>query len=110
MSKQPKGVKGPLVFSAVLGVIAGIATMIFSTGGGTRELRVDLGLTAAGIAFIVSLVISAMLLMTEKPNDEHLGKGTGINRSSAKIRGGAANLDEHGNPRKAQPKNDDGAS
>ncbi|GAB3533169.1 hypothetical protein GCM10027403_06640 [Arthrobacter tecti] len=112
MSKQPRGVKGPLVFSAVLGVIAGIATMIFATGGGTEELRVDLGITAAGIAFIASLVISAMLLMTAKPNADHLGKGTGVNRSSAKIRGGAANLDEHGNPRGTKPRNnndDDGA-
>lgn len=109
MSKQVKGVKGPLIFSAVLAAIAGAATMVFATGGGTRELRVDLGLTAAGIAFIASLVISALLLMTEKPNEEHLGKGAGINRSSAKIRGGAANLDEHGNPRNSQPKNDGGA-
>jgi hypothetical protein len=108
VSKQVQGVKGPLIFSAVLAAIAGIATMVFSTGGGTRELRVDLGLTAAGIAFIASLVISALLLMTEKPNADHLGKGTGINRSSSKIRGGAANLDEHGNPRGARPENDGG--
>ncbi|WP_323959808.1 hypothetical protein [Arthrobacter sp. JZ12] len=107
MSTQPKGVKGPLIFSAVLAAIAGIATMVFSTGGGTRELRIDLGLTAAGIAFIASLLISALLLMTEKPNDEHLGKGTGINRSSAKIRGGASNLDEHGRPRGTDAKNND---
>ena len=107
MSKQLKGVKGPLIFSAVLAAVAGIATMVFATGGGTRELRVDLGLTAAGIAFIASLVISALLLMTEKPNADHLGKGTGINRSTSKIRGGAANLDEHGNPRGTKPKPDD---
>ena len=50
MSKQVKGVKGPLIFSAVLAAIAGIATMVFATGGGTRELRVDLGLTAAAVA------------------------------------------------------------
>lgn len=106
MSKQPKGVKGPLIFSAVLGAIAGACTMVFATGGGTRELRLDLGLTAAGIAFIASLVISAMLLMTEKPNADHLGKGSGINRSSAKNRGGAGNLDEHGNPRGSRAKND----
>lgn len=110
MSKQVKGVKGPLIFSAVLAAVAGIATMVFATGGGTRELRIDLGLTAAGIAFIVSVVISALLLMTEKPNDEQLGKGAGINRSSSKMRGGAANLDEHGNPRGANPTtNDDDA-
>ncbi|WP_309072355.1 hypothetical protein [Arthrobacter sp.] len=109
MSKQVKGVKGPLIFSAVLAAVAGAATMVFATGGGTREPRIDLGLTAAGIAFIASLVISALLLMTEKPNDDHLGKGTGINRSSSKIRGGAANLDEHGNPRGTNPHNGDNA-
>ncbi|GAA2174064.1 hypothetical protein GCM10009784_10840 [Arthrobacter parietis] len=107
MSKQVKGVKGPLIFSAVLAAIAGIATMVFATGGGTRELRVDLGLTAAGIAFIASMVICALLLMTEKPNEDHLGKGTGINRSSSKIPGGSANLDEHGNPRGTKPKSTD---
>lgn len=78
------GIKAPLAFSAVLAVVAGVATSIFATGGGSRELRVDLGLTAAGIAFIVSLVISAMLIMAETPNAEHLSKGSGINRSSAK--------------------------
>jgi hypothetical protein len=103
VSSQVKGVKGPLIFSAVLAAIAGAATMVFATGGGTRELRIDLGLTAAGIAFIASLVISALLLMTEKPNAEHLGKGTGVNRSSAKMKRGAANLDEHGNPRGTGP-------
>ncbi|MHA7240523.1 hypothetical protein [Arthrobacter sp. TMS1-12-1] len=77
------GIKAPLVFSAALAVVAGVATSIFSTGGGSKELRMDLGLTAAGIAFIVSLVICAMLMMAETPNAEHLGKGSGVNRSSA---------------------------
>lgn len=96
---QPSGprdlrtsVKGPLAFSAVLAVVAGVATTIFATGGNSRELRLDLGLTAAGIAFIVSLVFAAMLLMTEKPNDESLGKGSGINRSADKIPGGAGTV------------------
>ncbi len=100
MSKKPKGVAGPLAFSAVLGVVAGIAVMVFSTGGGTRELRVDLGLTAGGIAFIASLVISAMLLMTEKPNDDQLGKGSGVNRSSAAPRTGSAERGDHRTPRR----------
>lgn len=78
------GIKAPLVFSAALAVVAGVATSIFATGGGSNELRVDLGLTAGGIAFIVSLVICAMLMMAETPNAEHLSKGSGINRSSAK--------------------------
>ena len=78
------GIKAPLLFSAALAVIAGVATSIFATGGGSRVLRVDLGLTAAGIAFIASLVICAMLMMAETPNPEHLGKGSGVNRSSAR--------------------------
>ena len=78
------GIKAPLVFSAALAVVAGVATAIFATGGGSKELRVDLGLTAAGIAFIASLVICAMLMMAETPNAEHLSKGSGINRSTAK--------------------------
>jgi hypothetical protein len=77
------GIKAPLVFSAALAVVAGVATSIFATGGGTRVLRIDLGLTAAGIAFIASLVICAMLMMAETPNADHLSKGSGINRSSA---------------------------
>lgn len=84
-------VKGPLLFSAVLAVIAGAAVTVFASGGSVNEPRLDLGVTAAGIAFIVSLVIAAMLSMSEKPNEEHLGKGSGINLSSAKIPGGAAN-------------------
>lgn len=77
------GIKAPLVFSAVLALVAGVATSIFATGGGSKELRVDLGLTAAGIAFIVSLVICAMLMMAETPNAEHLSQGSGVHRSSA---------------------------
>jgi hypothetical protein len=78
------GIKAPLVFSAVLAVVAGTATSIFATGGGSKVLRVDLGITAAGIAFITSLVICAMLMMAETPNAGHLSEGSGINRSSAK--------------------------
>lgn len=99
-SQARSSVKAPLIFSAVLAVVAGIATMIFATGGGAKELRWDLGFTAAGIAFIVSLVFSAMLMMTEKPNEESLGQGTGINRSSAKIPGGAGSIGRDGKPAK----------
>lgn len=77
------GIKAPLVFSAVLAVVAGVATAVFATGGGAQVLRIDLGLTAAGIAFIASLVICAMLMMAESPNPEHLSQGSGVNRSSS---------------------------
>ena len=46
--------------------------------------RFDLAFTAAGIAFIVTLVIAAMLSMSYKDNAEHLGKGSGVNLSSSK--------------------------
>lgn len=90
--QKRNSVKAPLIFSAVLAVIAGIATMIFATGGGEKELRVDLGFTAAGIAFIASVLICSLLLMTEKPNPDHLSEGSGVNRSSAKIPGGAGSV------------------
>ena len=90
--QKRNSVKAPLVFSAVLAVIAGVTTMVFATGGATKELRLDLGLIAAGIAFIASLLISSLLLMTEKPNAEHLSEGSGINRASAKIPGGAGSV------------------
>ncbi|MBO0896970.1 MULTISPECIES: hypothetical protein [Arthrobacter] len=90
--QKRNSVKAPLIFSAVLAVIAGVATMIFATGGAEKELRVDLGLTAAGIAFIASLLICSLLLMTEKPNPDHLSEGSGVHRSSAKIPGGAGSI------------------
>ncbi|MER1994910.1 MAG: hypothetical protein ABTA24_00215 [Arthrobacter sp.] len=97
--------KAPLVFSAVLAVIAGITTMIFATGGATKELRLDLGLTAMGIAFIASLLISSLLLMTEKPNPDHLSEGSGVHRTSAKIPGGAGSVGAPA-PRTAAPGDD----
>lgn len=90
--QQRNSVKAPLIFSAVLAVIAGIATMIFATGGAEKELRWDLGLTAVGIAFIASLLVSSLLLMTEKPNPDHLSEGSGVHRSSASIPGGAGSV------------------
>ena len=90
--QKRNSVKAPLIFSAVLAVIAGIATMIFATGGGEKELRVDLAFTAAGIAFIASVLICSLLLMTEKPNPDHLSEGSGIHRSSAQIPGGAGSV------------------
>lgn len=89
-------VKGPLIFSAVLAVIAGFFTMIFSTGGAGNELRWDLGITAAGIAFIASLLLVAVLTMASKENPDHLSEGSGVNRVSSKIPGGAGSV---GKPR-----------
>ena len=80
--KPRTSVKGPLMFSAFWAVLAFVATLIFASGGTAKAPRFDLAFTAAGIAFIVILVVIAMLSMGHKPNDEHLGKGSGINLSS----------------------------
>nr|WP_246279676.1 hypothetical protein [Psychromicrobium silvestre] len=90
MSSKIKGVKGPLIFSAVLAAIAGVVTVFFATGGtgGTvstgsaRIIRFDLGAIAFGITFIVCLVVCAMLLMTHKENPEELSEGSGVNLRS----------------------------
>ncbi|WP_285243492.1 hypothetical protein [Pseudarthrobacter sp. fls2-241-R2A-127] len=76
-------VKGPLMFSAFWAVVAFVAVLIFASGGSARTPRFDLAFTAGGIAFIVTLVVAAMLSMSYKENAEHLGKGSGVNLSSA---------------------------
>lgn len=105
--KLRTSVKGPLMFSAFWAVIAFVAVVIFASGGSARAPRFDLAFTAAGIAFIVTLVIAAMLAMSHKDNADYLGKGSGVNLSSApkKSHGfGApgpqdpASPDESGNP------------
>ena len=75
-------VKGPLVFSAVLGLIGGFVAAITSSGGTENPLRIDIGLIAFGVFFIVSLVVVAMLQLASRENPEHLGQGSGVNRSS----------------------------
>jgi hypothetical protein len=86
-------VKGPLMFSAFWAVLAFFAILIFASGGSAKTPRFDLAFTGAGIAFIVTLVLAAMLSMSYKDNAEHLGKGSGVNLSSrrpAPSRGGHA--------------------
>lgn len=88
--KGPRGgsrtdVKGPLILSAVLAVVVFVAVAIFAGGGTDNGLRLDLAFIAAGIAFIATLVVSATLMIVEKPNDPHLGQGSGVNRSSAAL-------------------------
>ncbi|HJW01348.1 MAG TPA: hypothetical protein VJ617_19840 [Arthrobacter sp.] len=82
--KMRTSVKGPLMFSAFWAVLAFFAVLIFASGGSSRAPRFDLAFTGAGIAFIVTLVIAAMLSMSYKDNAEHLGKGSGVNLSSAR--------------------------
>ena len=101
--KLRTSVKGPLMFSAFWAVLAFVATLIFASGGSAKTPRFDLAFIAAGIAFIVILVVLAMLSMGHKPNDEQLGKGSGVNLSSRPSGHGA----HGGHP--AQPGPDAGA-
>lgn len=73
----------PVIISAVLAAAAGLAVAVFSTGGTEREFRWELGVATACITFIVSLLMFLLLIVTARPNPEHLGKGTGIKRSSS---------------------------
>ncbi len=82
--KLRTSVKGPLMFSAFWAALAFVSVLVFASGGSAKPLRFDLAFTGAGIAFIVTLVIAAMLSMSYKENAEHLGKGSGVNLSSAK--------------------------
>ena len=77
-------VKGPLMFSAFWGVVAFFGVLIFASGGSARSPRFDLAFIGGGTAFIVILVVLAMLSMSHKDNTEHLGKGSGVNLSSKK--------------------------
>ncbi len=89
-------VKGTLMFSAFWAVVMFFGVLIFASGGSARSPRFDLAFIGAGIAFIVILVVAAMLSMSYKDNAEHLGKGSGVNLSSKPTPSG------HGGP-SAQP-------
>lgn len=84
--KKPwhQSIKAPLIFSLVLGFVAGMVAMISSTGGSEKELRVDIGLTAFGIAFVASLLVISVMTMAGKDNPSEMGTGSGVNRSSDK--------------------------
>ncbi|RZU63038.1 hypothetical protein [Zhihengliuella halotolerans] len=87
MANQPKkswkqSIKAPLIFSLVLGLIAGTVVTITATGGRDNDVRFDIGLVAFGIAFIASLLLTSLLIMASKDNPKGLGEGSGVNRSS----------------------------
>ncbi|AMB42239.1 hypothetical protein IG195_08180 [Arthrobacter sp. TES] len=96
--KMRTSVKGPLVFSAFFAVLAFVAVLIFASGGSAKAPRFDLAFTGAGIAFIVSLVVAAMLSMSYKENAEHLGKGSGVNLSSKRPQGRPGSPDSPDTP------------
>ncbi len=78
-------IKGPLLFSFALAVIGGVVAMLTASGGSDNPLRVDIGLIAFGVFFIVSLVVVAMLQLAAKDNPDHLSQGSGVHRSSEEL-------------------------
>ncbi|MCP3425914.1 hypothetical protein NBM05_07810 [Rothia sp. AR01] len=90
MAHRPKrglkaDIKGPLIIAAVLGVVAFVGVSVFGAGGTDNAAPFRLALSAAGGVFVVTLVVCATLIIVEKPNDEDLGQGTGVNRRSADL-------------------------
>lgn len=59
--------------------------MLTASGGTDNPVRVDVGLIAFGVFFIVSLVVVAMLQLAAKDNPEHLSRGSGVNLSSEEL-------------------------
>ena len=90
----------PVLISAVLAAVAGMATAVFSTGGTERQFRWELGIFAACVTFIVSLLMFLLLILTSRPNPEHLGQGTGVKRSFGSLPGAA---DDGGDQRARGP-------
>lgn len=78
-------IKGPLIFSFALALIGGVVAMLTASGGTDNPVRVDVGLIAFGVFFIVSLVVVAMLQLAAKDNPEHLSRGSGVNLSSEEL-------------------------
>ncbi|ALO65534.1 hypothetical protein NHF46_22320 [Arthrobacter alpinus] len=81
--KSANSIKLPLGFSAALALIAGILTLVFSSGGTQYGLRWDLAGIAVGIAFVAALLISSLLVMGHKENDASLSEGSGVYRKSS---------------------------
>ena len=96
-------VKGPLMFSAFWAVVVFFGVLIFASGGSARSPRFDLAFTGAGIAFIVILVVAAMLSMSHKENAEDLGKGSGVNLSSRRTPSGHGGPSAQSGPEAAGP-------
>lgn len=84
-SRRKTDIKGPLIISAVLGVIAFVVVSVVAAGGTDNAARFGLGLIGGGVAFIASVIVCSTLMLIEKPNAPELGQGSGVNRSSAKL-------------------------
>lgn len=90
MAQRPKrglkaDIKAPLIMAAVLAVVAFLGVFVFATGGTDNRPEIELALAAGGGVFVMTLVVCATLIMVERPNDEELGQGTGVNRRSADL-------------------------
>ena len=96
MSESPKkprggfkgGIKIPLIFSFVVGIIAFVVATMTATGGlnnPDHPVRLDIGLIAFGIAFAATLVVVALLQLTGRENPDHISEGSGIHRSSEEL-------------------------
>ena len=81
--KSGNSIKFPLGFSGALAAVAGLVTLVVSAGGTVHGLRWDLAAIAFGIVFVVSLLLSSLLVMGHKENEEYLSEGSGVNRRSA---------------------------
>src|SRR5699024_11140654 len=88
--KKPRGgfqggIKVPLIFSFVVGIIAFVVATVVGTGGlnnPEHPLRVDIGLIAFGIGCAATRVAGALLQRTGRDIPDHSSKGSGSNRSS----------------------------
>ncbi|GAA2026883.1 hypothetical protein GCM10009720_03200 [Yaniella flava] len=91
--KKPRGgfkggIKIPLVFSFVVGLIAFVVATVVGTGGlnnPDHPLRLDIGLIAFGVGVAATLVVVALLQLTGRENPDHISEGSGINRSSEEL-------------------------
>lgn len=80
-----QSIKGPLWFSFALALVGGLVATMASSGGTDNPVRLDIGLIAFGVFFMVSLVVVAMLQLAAKDNSEHLSEGSGVHRSSEEL-------------------------
>lgn len=76
-------IKFPLSFSGALAAVAGLVTLVVSAGGTVHGLRWDLAAIAFGMVFVVTLLLSSLLVMGHKENEDYLSAGSGVNRRSS---------------------------
>jgi hypothetical protein len=111
-SKSGNSIRFPLSFSFAMGAVAGVVVLVSSAGGTKHGLRWDLGGIAFGIAFIATLLVSSLLVMSHKENPDYLSEGSGVNRRSSDRLPGArqAAADAAGTSAETAEKKDDGGT